>query len=264
MKALRICLVVALVAAGLFGLIRLRGHHANLRKELAELQRRNRVVESARRENERLSVLATQTTRAGSDAIEARKLEVERARREVAELQQRAATRHAAVNAQAAIEKDALASNRDPEKGMTRLEHFRNAGRATPSAAFQTLVWASLQGDDQALTGVLSVTGAAREKAEALLARLPAAAREKFTSAESLAAIAVAGEMLKGGALELPGYTLTDATHAMLQIRTQNAKEANLPMQLGVGGWQFVLPEKAIDGIARRLGDEGSGAPAKR
>jgi hypothetical protein len=262
-KVLKICLVVALVVAGLFGLMRLRGHHANLRKELAELQRRNRAVESTRSENERLNVLVAQTDPAGADAAEARKLDLERARREVAELEQRAVTRSAEVNTRAAIENDALAANRDPEKGMTRLEHFRNAGRATPSAAIQTLVWASLIGDNQALTGALSVSGAARDKAEALLARLPAAVREKYPSAESLAAIAVTGEMMKGNALELPGYTLADASHSILQIRTQNGKEAKLPMQLGAGGWQLVVPDRAIDAIARRLGDEAVGAPPK-
>ena len=262
MKALTIVLLVLLFAAGAFGLIRLRGHRANLEKELAALQRQQRALAAARQENERLQTVSAQTTRTDPMAIGERQTEVERLRREVTELEQRALNRSEQLKATRAAETSSLATNRNPELGMTRLEHFGNVGRATPRAAFQTLVWAAMKGDDRVLATALAMPEPAREKADALLARLPEDARKKYPTAESLAAIAVAGEMLKGGALELPGETFRDATHAVIQIRTQNsAKEARLPMQLGPGGWQFVVPERAIDGMGRRLAGNEPDAP---
>jgi hypothetical protein len=71
-----------------------------------------------------------------------------------------------------------------------------------------------------------------------------------------LAALAVTAEMLKGGALELAGETFTDPTHAVVRVRT-GTREAKLPMYLGAGGWRLVVPEQAIDGIARRLAGNG-------
>jgi hypothetical protein len=254
MKGLIIYFTVAVGIGGVFGLMRLRAHRANLEKELAELQRQQRRVEWVRQENERLRAVAAQTEVSDVDSADARQRELERLRREVIGLEQRALAQSRRVTATNAAETNALATNRDPEQGMTRLEHFRNVGRDTPRAAFQTLVWAAMKGDEQALAGALTMPDSARQKADALLARLPDDARKRYPNAESLAAIAVAGEMLKGGAIELPGHTLTDVTNAIVQIRTQGgAKEVKLPMRLGPGGWQFVVPERAIDAIARRL-----------
>jgi hypothetical protein len=251
-----ICFAVAVGAGGVFGLMRLRAHRANLEKERAGLHRQHRTIESVREENKRLRAVAAQSERSDVNSADARQRELERLRREVTGLEQRALAQSRRVTASNAAETNALATNRDPEQGMTRLEHFRNVGRDTPRAAFQTLVWAAMKGDEQALAGALTMPDSARQKADALLARLPDGARKKYPNAESLAAIAVAGEMLKGGALELSGHTLTDVTHAIVQIRTPGgAKEAKLPMQLGPGGGQFVVPERAIDAIARRLGE---------
>jgi hypothetical protein len=92
---------------------------------------------------------------------------------------------------------------------------------------------------------------------------LPAEARAKFPNAESLAAIAVAGEILKGGSLEMTGCTFTDASHAIVQIRVQGGREAKLPMQLDAGGWQLLVPDRAIDAIARRKVDLAADGPKK-
>jgi hypothetical protein len=255
---------VALFAAGAFGLMRLRGHHANLRKELADLQRRSRAMESTQRENERLKSLIAQTERTDADATNARQRELARLRAEVSDLEKRAAVRNEQKTTETIVESAALANNRDPERGMTRLEHFQNIGRATPAAAFQTLVWAALKGADTMLLEVLALSPEAQAKADALLARLPAAAREKFPNAESLAAMAVTGEMMKGNALEIAGYTFTDGSHALVQIRTPAAKEAKLPMQLSPGGWQLIVPDRAIDGVERKMGEMAANLPPKK
>jgi hypothetical protein len=56
-------------------------------------------------------------------------------RSEVAALEKKAADQYTA-NPEAT---DAPSTNRDPEKGMTKLEYFQNVGLGTPAAALQTL-----------------------------------------------------------------------------------------------------------------------------
>jgi hypothetical protein len=139
----------------------------------------------------------------------------------------------------------------------TRLEHFQNVGRGTPTAALQTLVWSAIKGDDAMLAELLVASGPAREKANALLQRLPVDSRKNFPTPESLAALAVTGEILKGGVLEILGQNLLDPSRAIVTVRTNDeGKTAKLSMQLGPAGWQFEIPEAAIDAIERRMREQ--------
>lgn len=259
MKSILIAVIISLGVVGAFGLMQLSGQRANVEKELANLRRQQRSLGLARQENDRLRTLFTQTAKINAETSS---VERERLHREVAELEKRALTRSQQLKADKVTQTTALKYNHNPEAGMTRLEQFRNVGRHTPRGAFQTLVWAAMSGDDQVLATVLSLPEATREKAEALFARLPESAHKNYSSAESLAAMAVTSELLKGGALELPSQTFTNATHALVEVRTPNGtKPAQMPMQLGSGGWQFVVPERAIDAIARRMAGEPDRKP---
>jgi hypothetical protein len=186
------------------------------------------------------------------DAEAARAIEkdIAETRRQLAELEERARWGSAKSTERSA----AMETSRDPEKGLTRLEHFQNVGRASPVAAFQTLVWAALNGDDAALSTACYLDDATRQKAQALFGRLPDADQQKFRTPESLAALAVSGEMMKGTALHIIKPTPVDGLNTLLTIRTgENGKEIVLPMRQGVDGWQFVVPERAIEAIERRM-----------
>src|SRR5687768_5350082 len=82
MKALMICFAVAVGAGGVFGLMRLRAHRANLEKERAGLHRQHRTIESVREENKRLRAVAAQSERSDVNSADARQRELERLRRE--------------------------------------------------------------------------------------------------------------------------------------------------------------------------------------
>jgi uncharacterized protein HemX len=252
LKFVGVGLLFALLAAGI---VVLKKQNAGLRERLAGLSSQNRQVNALREENERLRDLATRVRKDETDAARVVSIELQQAKGELASLEKRAKD----LREQHLVRVATEANNRDPERGMTRLEFFQNVGRSTPAAALQTLVWAALKGDDAALASSLSVTGTAREKAEALLARLPENQRMKFHSPESLAALAIVGDILKTEALEVKGVTMTDATHATLALRRpDSAKEAKIPMLLGAEGWRVVVPERAVDGLVRRLGEAGA------
>jgi hypothetical protein len=219
-------LIVAL-GAGVFGLWKLRQGNERLRTRVSELRRETS-------EGER---------------------ETERARREVAERERQAQISHDEKLARAGANEE----NRDPEKGFARLEYFQNSGRATVSAAFQTVVWAALKGEDTMLVAGLTVTDAARTKAAELRERLPEEMRIKYPAPESLAAIVVTNEILKTPAVQVMGYTLVDPQHATLTVRQLSAagQEMKMPMELGPGGWRLVVSDKVIETLNERMRETG-------
>jgi hypothetical protein len=254
-KRWQIGLLSVLAGAAAAACFVLRKDNFRLGVQVDELRRHNETLFRWHEEDRRTRELLLRRTEteardAAQSAAQARHAELLQLRNEVAGLEARA---RAASDHKAAISV-VLETNRDPEKGMTRGEYFQNIGRATPSAAFQTLVWAALNGDDATLAATLSVTSADRSDAEELLARLSADERAKYPTAESLAAIMMTGEIVKVAAAQVLGYEMTDAQHAILSFRTSESdKDETLPMELGVGGWQAVVPAKAIKALKKRM-----------
>lgn len=201
--AVKIGVCVLLITAGAVGIARLRQTTRHLEAQVLESRERTRVLQDLRAENQRLLALTERVAQNAPESALAIRSALLRARRTVAELEQRAD--HAGLRGGPATAP--TETSRDPETALTRLEYFVNAGRDTPSTAIQTLVWAATKGDEEKLAETLSVAGAAREKADILLARLPESERAKYTP-ESLAALAVTGELLRGTAMQIAGQSI--------------------------------------------------------
>ncbi len=203
-----------------------------------------------REENQRTKERLAQAQRDAHDSARAMHAELTRLRAEAGELEERANRVAAKKAADAAV----MAANRDPEKGLTQLEFFQNVGWATPASAMQTLVWAAIHGDDATLIAGIAMTEGAWKKASDLLAQLPEGGREKYPTPESLAALILTNQILKESAAELQGTTMLDAQHAVVSGRTvAGGKTTNFPMQLGTGGWQMIIPDKAIDALKKQM-----------
>jgi hypothetical protein len=229
--------------------------NTRLRKQLAAAQRQQSAVLDQRDENNRLRTLVAQAKideRAAAKAVRARVLQL---REELDRLEKHAASTHALGRQKAAQDAAALANNRDLRVGLVRLEHLTDAGRATPAAALQTLLWAALKGDDAQLASVISLSRTTREQASALLVNLPAQVRSTWTP-EKLGALFFTGFCTEMTGAAINNVTISDANHATIAVRfTNGSKEVVLPLSVetGDGGWQVMLPEKAIDAIQRRL-----------
>lgn len=250
-----------MAVAGAFGIAGLRQNTAALKAEVSALKRQTRELQHVREDNQRLQTLTAQLKgdeKTAAHAIEAQLVE---ARREIADLEQRAAE----AGRKHAAHATAIDGNRDPEKGLTRLEHCQNAGRGTPAAAFQTLVWAAMKGDHATLAKVCYVDDATRLKAQALLATLPGTSQKKSYTPESLAALAVAGEIMKGTAIHIGAHAPIDSLNTLLSIRTgESGREVKLPMRLGAEGWQLVVPERAIEAIKRSMSAQAPQADGEK
>jgi RNA polymerase sigma factor (sigma-70 family) len=146
----------------------------------------------------------------------------------------------------------------DPNAGMIPVEKLVNAGRATPGAAFETMTWAALTGDDNELAAALTLSNEAREKAAVWRAALPPEDQKKFVPLEKLPAIFLAEEALrKAKGMQVLGVTDEEGDRATLHVRTWsvkgNSSDAGVPMVRGKDGWQMIIPENMIDGMRRQF-----------
>ena len=258
---------VVVAGVGIFGLMRLHQKTIRLEADLAGLKRataaqgENGERDTLREENRRLATLLAQTRRGEGKSPEVIHAELEQARSELAGLE-----RHAQETAANAAQRAATdVENRDPEKGMARLEYFQNVGRATPVAALQTIVWAALHGDSPTFVDALALTDPTRQKAAELLASLPAEARRKYPTAESLAALVLVGEIVDTTAVKVVGVSFTDAEHATVDLfRLQAADQAlRVRMEHGVGGWRMMVSDRIIDTLKQRMSETNSPLPTR-
>ena len=249
-RLIRIGVLVALVVVGGVGIISLRRDNERLRHRAAEVRRQREQVTQLREENVRAKTLAADTADSGAGAAAAMQAELLRLRSEVADLEKRGEERRTKASGASA----ALAANRDPEKDLVLVENFSNAGRGTPSATFQTLVWAATKGDDQTLASLLTLDAHAREQIERMLAALPEAARAKYPDAEKVAALFFANLVTGHTAARVLSQDLTDPQHATVTFAFERMPTGRpLAVRLGPGGWQLAVTDEMAVEFQRQM-----------
>ncbi len=249
-----------IVGAGVWGLgagvfIDLRARRGELQVELAELRRENTALADVRAEHQRLVAASAARRERGEATERAQHAALAAARKELDRL-----TVPAAELARLRPTPEEIARNRDPEKALVRLEHFANVGVATPHAAYQTAVWAAMHGDDAALQGAIAFDAVAWEKAEALLARLPAEARARYPTPEALAGVFFSLKVLSGTeSVQLLSPQFDGTDQATQQIITGDGRFLGQRMSRGPAGWRMLVSESEVDLIGQNLRGEGEG-----
>ncbi|MCX6954244.1 MAG: hypothetical protein NTV51_19000 [Verrucomicrobia bacterium] len=247
-------MLAVLGLAGAAGLVLVHLDNVRLRVRVADLRRGNAQVRQLQEENRRVKELVARTQADAQGAGEANRAEIARVTREIAELEKRAAERHAALSVQANADAAAMASNRDLRQGLVRLEHCQNVGRATPTAAFETLVWAAMTGDEATLAQLLRFSPAARAKAEAWLAGLPPETRAQWT-VEKLGGLFYSNILTAVSALQVTGESVeSDGESAVVGLRLAGSGgQEKVKFKLGPNGWQVAVSEGQFDSVRRRI-----------
>jgi hypothetical protein len=149
-----------------------------------------------------------------------------------------------------------VAEHREIRTGMTRVEDFINAGRATPADAFQTLIWAAIKGDDGELAATLVFADGAREKAEAWRMALPVEMRQKYAVLEKLPGLFLTEEIVRKAAGAQILETIEDAPDRVT-LRVQTATlgggigTAKFPFKRGEHGWGVEIAADMIVGMRK-------------
>lgn len=249
----KLFLVAFAVLLALAGLTLLHLENRRLQRRVASDAQSARNVARLREDNARLERVLAEHNRSSDSARSRVRREIEQLRAEIALHEQKAGQQHAARAAAIARDATAIETNRDPRLGLARLEYFQNRGRATPSAALETLVWAALKGDEATLADLTTLNSATRAKAEAFIAQLPAEDRAHWTP-EKLGQLWFSGLFTELSAVQIVGETTVAADEAIVRLRLANrSDEEKLSIRRTPRGWKVLAPGAAVDHLERKL-----------
>lgn len=260
MKALlKISLIGLALVSGVAGWAWQWQRASGRREALASMKRD--LVE-VRAENARLTRIVT--TSSETEATRHVREEIERTRQEIAAWEQRLKRQPEPMPRQTPF-----TENRDPEKGPVRLEHFGARGNATPSAAFQTAVWAMTTGADDALPALFALSPAGRDKLRTFFAGMAPEVRRRYEPPEKLIGLLFARDILEEEGLEIGSATEPDSSGRVFlpvfRVRSgrKNPQEKKYPLIRGPAGWQIPISDQMVDGIPAALAQASMYVPPR-
>ncbi len=144
--------------------------------------------------------------------------------------------------------------------GIKAASTATNAGLATPSASFETEIWANYTGNVDALAKMITLAPAVRDAADKVLANLPPDARAQFPTPESVMAMVIAQSFPPNFA----GYQMTgdhqdESTpdHWLVQFQYQIGGgvtvNGHASLQNINGNWMVPVGAEAVPALNRLL-----------
>jgi hypothetical protein len=215
-------------------------------KERLQLDSENRRLVAAQ-----LSAADVQKLRVERGAVSSLLVEIESMRHRA----DQAARIVAARNGSSLAKSDVEYSMTD---GPVPSRFWKQAGQATPAAAFETALWAGAGGNVESLAGLLVFDSKAKSKADAIFAALPQAMQQELVTPDRLIALLVAKDVPLGSAEILtqaaPADPAKDTRMAVKLIDAEGkSKEVHLSLRLRDGSWRFVVPPSAVEKYATLL-----------
>jgi RNA polymerase sigma factor (sigma-70 family) len=133
-----------------------------------------------------------------------------------------------------------------PQKSAVKaIGQWSNAGRATPAAAFETLLWAAREGRLAEATAGIQIIGDDATALKSIFDRLSPSARELFGTPESMFItvnlLAAAGDSMPSGC-EIIGEVATGADDAIVRYRwADQSRVRELPLRRTESGWILLM-----------------------
>ena len=145
---------------------------------------------------------------------------------------------------------------------------WKNAGRATPVATMETVLWAAAGGDVDTLASLLVLDSPAKEKAERMLAGLPAT-EGRPRSGEALIAMLTAKDVPLGSA-KIAGLKADPADAKRMRVVVmllppespdRKSKLSQFSLHADAGGWKIAVPAAVVDRYAAMLKGGAAAGP---
>ena len=252
---------VALVAGGAAFYAQSQANSA-LRREIARLREDVRGAVVAVKENAAGAPRHPVTDAAGSPSVlnalpGTPNDEVAQLRKEMAALRKSTtALLQLAEAAQAA--KDLSKSSDSVATKLIPANQLKNAGKATPEASTETVLWAAIGGDVDTLANAMTFTDAGRAKADAWFAGLSDNVRQQYGTPEKVIALLVAKDAAGLAGMQVLGQKEVAPDSVGLRVRVANTegvtKDETFVMKRGSDGWRMLLSDGVVEKFARKLG----------
>ena len=249
---------VLLLAGGAVGLWP-RVERDALRDEVAALRAEEREVGRLREAHRRLAAGAV--PEAEVERLRADHTALARLRAELAGLKGRAETKAGAAAAKSSERATRVAPDPVAPAGagpVVVAAEWKNAGRATPATALESLMWAAAGGDIEAMVGAIKLDFNAQIAAKAALAEMPEALRATYGTPERLVALLTMPNVPLGAMqvikvdVSVPANT-QNTEMAVTQVRLKSAEgrweEKNLVLfrnPTNADGWRFSVMASAV------------------
>lgn len=247
---------VAVLGAGMIflqqqNIAELRGEVAALRADLQEIAKQQKSAAASSHSSQPTNLAAERT------ALDAQRAELAKLREEMAALKKSAqeATRQVQAATQSSRGESSI-----PVK-LTAAGDLKNVGRATASAAVETILAAAYGGDVETLANSIVLDPSSQAKAEELIARMPEAMRAQYGSADKLVAL-----MLSKDAAALTGMQILgqrDLTPDVVGVRVRMSTDSGKTKEQGLGfrktsdGLRLIITDDIVNTYAKQLGGKG-------
>jgi hypothetical protein len=248
----QVALMVVLVGAGSSVLFRQHQETVRLRFEIAEMRRQTQTLKELRAEHQRLAALQASADELAN--LRAAHAELGRLRGALEAIKVRAASKPPARDASPTLE---------AENELIPAKDWKNAGRATPAAAFETILWAAAGGDIDLLSQMLKLDPSARAKAVEILAGLPDDLRATYSTPERLIALLGAKDVAVDAMRVVDAKEFPQAKTTALIVQLEDAKgkqkTTSLAFRQDDEGWKLVVPPEIVEKYGQML--KGTQAP---
>jgi RNA polymerase sigma factor (sigma-70 family) len=137
--------------------------------------------------------------------------------------------------------------------GMVSVDLMANVGRATPTAAAQTMVWAMQRGDVKTVASLIECAPPERAKLEAFIATLPEIVRTDYGTPEELIAF-----MMSGSPRPIVGVQLlsqiqpdsdTEIHRVQMQYQNGDVRQDEIKFRRDADGWKQVVSPAVVDRV---------------
>ncbi len=210
---------------------------------LADLRQANARLEAGRVSEQELASL-----RAGHATVVSMRNEIAAIERSV-EARERAAS---PSTGQASADSPTLLD------GPLTSDQWHNAGRSTPVATVETMLWAAARGESGRLAETLALGREARAKAEAIYTSLPPDLRQELSTPENLLGALTAKEITMRSAQVVAEVPQPQGTTLILETKGDEGQLRRISLSLRADGnaWRIEVPPAAVDRFAAQARDK--------
>jgi hypothetical protein len=263
MKFLKAGLVALVLAVGAGALLLERQSNTQLREEVALL--RGEVRELAKQRETARAEANRAASNLAPGAQESDRAEIARLREEMDALKAKAQEFGKVTQGLKAAIAAASAGKSPVDSLPVKLipvTDWKNAGKATPAATVETVLWGAVGGDVDLVAGSVEFTPSARAKAQALLDALPPETRAQYGSPEKLVALMIAKDTGNVSGMQVLGSReMGDPDTVGMRLRFGNdlgqTKESSVLLHQASDGWRVLLTDDPVEKWAKQLSGGG-------
>jgi hypothetical protein len=134
------------------------------------------------------------------------------------------------------------------------------AGRSTPRAAMESVLWAASHGDVDHLAELLGFADDVRTKAQALFSQLPLSSQQEYGSPERVVATLLAGSFPKNATAMTIVDNKPDDEEAEISMRIDHSsggpRTNSFQLRRAPDGWQLMVPSSVMAGYEKTVDGE--------